>query len=134
MAIIICDIDGTLITGGKAVRKTVDFINSKYGESTIILVTGRPNTQRQSTVASLRRLGIKYNQLKMAPPNTTHQDRIAFKRETARKLKATATVTLAIDNDPDARSAYSSLGISTKNPSSLPAIKKIWDSSAFKFF
>lgn len=130
MATIICDIDGTLLRSGVApIRKTIDFINEQSKNNRIVLVTGRPDSQRSQTVVSLRRAGVKYNALKMAPNTAnTHSKRIEFKRSVGESLKGEAS--LAIDNDADARAAYASAGIPTKSPGSLPEVKK-WAGSAF---
>jgi predicted negative regulator of RcsB-dependent stress response len=130
MATIICDIDGTLLRSGTTpIKKTIDFINEQSKKNKIVLVTGRPDSQRAQTVASLRKAGVKYNALKMAPNTAnTHSRRIEFKRSVGQSLKGEAS--LAIDNDADARAAYASAGIPTKSPGSLPTIKK-WAKSAF---
>lgn len=124
MATIICDIDGTLLVGNRGIQKTVDFINDQAKTNRIVLVTGRPSEERTSTENALRRAGVRYNSLKMHSGPKTHESRIEFKRETGRALKSKGTVLMAIDNDPDARRAYSSVGIPTKSPSSLPEITK----------
>lgn len=130
MATIIVDIDGTLLRSGVVpMRKTVDYINEQSKTHRIVIVTGRPDSDRERTIVALRRAKVKYNALKMAPNTAnTHSKRIEFKRQVAESLKSEAT--LAIDNDADARAAYSSAGIPTKSPGSLPAVRK-WSNSAF---
>jgi hypothetical protein len=46
-----------------------------------------------------------------------------YKYETAKKLKG---VTLAIENNPDARAMYRKAGIKTMDPAKLPDMKKFW--------
>lgn len=130
MATIIVDIDGTLLRAGTTpMRRTIDYINEQHKTHRIVVVTGRPSTERASTVAALRRAGVQYSSLRMAPPSAnTHEKRIEFKRQVGQDLKSEAV--LAIDNDADARAAYSAAGIPTKSPGSLPAVRK-WASSAF---
>lgn len=130
MATIIVDIDGTLLRSGVVpMRRTIDYINEQAKTHRIVVVTGRPDSDRSRTVAALRRAGVRYNALKMAPNTAnTHEKRIEFKRTVGESLKSEAT--LAIDNDADARRAYSSAGIPTKSPGALPAVRK-WAGSAF---
>lgn len=130
MATIIVDIDGTLLRSGVVpMRRTIDYINEEAKTHRIVVVTGRPDSDRSRTVAALRRAGVRYNALKMAPNTAnTHSKRIEFKRSVGESLKGEAI--LAIDNDADARAAYSSAGIPTKSPGALPQVRK-WASSAF---
>ena len=117
----IVDIDDTLLRNGKyPIQRTIDYVNSLPGS--IIIVTGRPNSQRSETVKALRAAGVKYSRLIMNPYGT--KDSNKHKAEVAQKLKS--TVTLAIDNDSGARSAYRNAGIATKDPATLPNMKKFW--------
>jgi len=117
----ICDIDDTLLRNGtQPIRRTIDYINSLSG--TIIIVTGRPASTRKRTVEALRSAGVKYSRLIMNPGSTRSSNE--FKAEVAQRLKG--SVSLAIDNDAGARAAYSKAGIPTKDPASLPDIKKFW--------
>lgn len=124
MATIICDIDGTLLFGSRGIKKTINFINEQAKTNRIVLVTGRPSSERDSTVSALRQAGVRYNSLKMHSGPETHESRIEFKKKTGQALKSQGRVTMAIDNDPDARRAYGSIGIPTKSPSSLPELSK----------
>lgn len=117
----IVDIDDTLLRNGtQPIQRVIDYVNSLPGS--IIIVTGRPNSTRSATVKALRAAGVKYSRLIMNPYSTRESNK--HKAEVAQKLKS--TVTLAIDNDSGARSAYRNAGIPTKNPSSLPDINKFW--------
>jgi hydroxymethylpyrimidine pyrophosphatase-like HAD family hydrolase len=117
----ICDIDDTLLRNGtQPIRRTIDYINSLSGA--IIIVTGRPASTRKRTVEALRAAGVKYSRLIMNPGSTRSSNE--FKAEVAQRLKG--MVNLAIDNDAGARAAYSKAGIPTKDPASLPDIKKFW--------
>jgi ribonucleotide monophosphatase NagD (HAD superfamily) len=130
MATIIVDIDGTLLRAGSTpMRRTIDYINEQAKTHRIVVVTGRPSSQRAATAAALRRAGVRYNALRMAPVSAnTHEKRIEYKRQVGQDLRSEAV--LAIDNDEDARRVYSSAGIPTKSPGSLPEVRK-WASSAF---
>jgi hypothetical protein len=48
-----------------------------------------------------------------------------YKGEMGKKLKARGA-TLAIENNPDARAAYSRAGLATKDPATLPDASKMW--------
>lgn len=126
MAGIIVDIDGTLLTGSGGIDNTIAWVNEKSKTYTIYLVTGRPESDRASTTRALKANGVKYNRLYMNSLGHGHEYTLQSKKERAQSLLKSDNITLAIDNDADARSVYSSLGISTKNPSSLPkSISKI---------
>lgn len=133
MAIIIVDIDGTLLRNGtQPMRHTIDYINEQHKEHRIVVVTGRPSSDRARTEAALRAAGVRYNALRMAPDSAnTHELRVEYKRKVGQTLQASGNVILAIDNDADARRAYSSSNIPTKSPGSLPSVKKFWAGSAF---
>jgi hydroxymethylpyrimidine pyrophosphatase-like HAD family hydrolase len=118
MAIIIVDIDDTLLRNGtQPMRSTIDWVNRQSLKYDIYLVTGRNNSMRDDTVRALSRAGVKYNRLIMNTGSSADSDQ--FKRETAGRLKTKTRIALAVDNSDSARAAYSSIGIPTKNPSAL---------------
>jgi hypothetical protein len=118
MAAIICDIDDTLLRNGvQPIRKTIEWVNSRYGKYTIIIVTGRPSSQRESTVRALRNAGVRYNRLLMNPGSTS--DTANYKFEVGKRLKSQMTVSLAIDNNQTMRAAYQRAGIKSIHPSDL---------------
>lgn len=118
MAIIICDIDDTLLRNGvQPIRKTIDWINERSKNYTIVIVTGRPSSQRQRTVAALRRAGVKYNRLIMNPGSTSSSPE--YKGEVAKRLKSQSRVVLAVENNAAARAAYEKAGVKAIHPSSL---------------
>lgn len=117
----IVDIDDTLLRNGtQPIKRTIDYINSLPGA--IYIVTGRPESQRDRTVAALHAAGVKYSRLIMNPYGTKDSNR--HKGEVARRLRS--KVDLAIDNDAGARAAYAREGIKTKNPATLPDMGKFW--------
>lgn len=117
----IVDIDDTLLRNGtQPIRRTIDYVNSLPGA--IYIVTGRPSSTRVETIRALRSAGVKYSRLIMNPYSTRESNK--HKAEVAERLKG--SVSLAIDNDAGARAAYSRAGIKTKNPASLPDMKKFW--------
>jgi len=118
MAIIICDIDDTLLRNGtQPIQHTIDWINERAKNYSIVLVTGRPESQRKATIKALQAAHIKYNRLIMNPGSTA--DTAAYKKEVGKRLKASGRVAVAIDNNEKMRNAYASVGIKTENPSHL---------------
>ena len=117
----IVDIDDTLLRyGTRPIQRVIDYVNALPGS--IIIVTGRPESTRLETVKALRAAGVKYSRLIMNPYGT--KDSNKHKAEVAQRLKG--SVDLAIDNDAGARAAYAKAGISTKDPATLPDMKKFW--------
>ena len=110
--VIICDIDGTLLNGSTLIQKTWDFVRSLEGA--LFIVTGRPESERDSTISDLRDAGVTYSRLIMNPGSTANS--VAYKKATAEKLLETYNVVAAIENNSDALRAYSSLGIEAINP------------------
>lgn len=118
MAAIIVDIDDTLLRNGtQPIRSTIDWVNERAKDYSIILVTGRPESTREKTVRDLRNAGIRYNRLIMNTGSTRQSDE--FKAQAARRIKSQARIAVAIDNSDSARAAYRSAGIKTASPSSL---------------
>lgn len=118
---VIVDIDDTLLRNGtQPIQKVIDYVNALPDD--IILVTGRSKSDRKETVAALRSAGVKYNRLIMNPYSTRETEK--FKYETAMRLRG---VTLAIDNNATMRAAYQKAGIKTKDPATLPSMKKFWN-------
>lgn len=118
MAAIICDIDDTLLRNGvQPIRKTIDWINERAKNYTIIIVTGRPSSQRERTVAALKRAGVRYNRLIMNPGSTSSSPE--YKGEVAKRIKAQMRVVIAVENNAAARAAYQKSGVKAVHPSSL---------------
>jgi ribonucleotide monophosphatase NagD (HAD superfamily) len=120
MAGIIVDIDGTLLSGSNGIDNTIAWVNEQAKKYTIYLVTGRPDADRSKTTRALKSNGVKYNRLYMNDVYKDHEYTMEHKKQKATELLKDDNIVLAVDNDPDARAVYSRLGISTKNPSSLP--------------
>ena len=117
----ICDIDDTLLRNGtQPIQRVIDYVNALPGS--LILVTGRNVSQRKETVAALRAAGVKYNRLIMNPGSSAETAK--FKYDVGMQLRS--YVDLAIDNNPTMRAAYAKAGIPTKDPATLPDMKKFW--------
>jgi len=72
-------------------------------------------------VKALKNAGISYSSLLMNP--YSYKESNKWKAEVAEKLKE---ATLAIDDNPGARAAYSKVGIKTIHPNDVPDMKKFW--------
>ena len=113
---IISDIDDTLIHAGQRMENVYEYIQTLDGA--LILVTGRPESSRDDTTLELDDLNVVYSRLIMNDGSTA--DSNAFKKATAEELLKTFDVVLAIENNPDARAGYESLGITTLDPADIP--------------
>lgn len=117
----IVDIDDTLLRyGTQPIKRTIEYIKTLKGP--IYIVTGRSPKQRTETVRALRAAGVRYSALYMNPGPMSDNE---YKGEMGKKLKARG-VTLAIENNPDARAAYRNAGLETKDPATLPDMSKFW--------
>jgi HK97 family phage prohead protease len=116
---VIVDIDGTLISGGRLIQKTYNYIDDMQ-DTEIFIVTGRNDSERESTVAELDALGIDYDRLFMNPSSTA--DTPEFKKATAEKLLEEFNVIIAIDNNPANRKVYRELGITALDVSDVPDV------------
>jgi len=126
MAGIIVDIDGTLLSGNNGIDNTIAWVNEKSKTYDIYISTGRPESDRADTTRALKNAGVKYNRIYMNNLGHGHKFTLESKRQHAESLLKSDNIVMAIDNDADARAVYSKLGISVKNPSSLPkSISKI---------
>jgi HK97 family phage prohead protease len=113
--IVVSDIDDTLIADGQLVERVYAFVEEVEGD--LFLVTGRPESQREETVAELESLGIEYDALVMNDASTAGSTE--FKKSAVEKLLETYNVVLAVENNPDAREAYKSLGVKTLDPADI---------------
>jgi len=117
--VIIIDIDGTLIAGGRGIQKNVDYVNELYKEFYIYIVTGRSEDEEDMTISELADAGVQYDDIEfnedMSVPTAT------YKKQKAQDILEENPVKLAIDNDAAARRAYSDLGIATMDPKTITA-------------
>lgn len=113
---LIVDIDGTLVTNdGQPRPAVIDFVD-KFDWS-VFIVTARPESERDSTVAELESIGVDYAELYMKP--NRDDDSVTFKRGVARTLQRSFDVLAAIDNDEAMRRMYSRLGIESIDPNDI---------------
>ncbi len=117
--VLIVDIDGTLLQNGvQPMQKVIDYVNNDYSEYLVVVVTARLETDREATVAALSDAGFKYDRLIMKQDETV--DSSEYKKGVAEALIADGkTINEAIENDADARDAYTQLGIKAIDPNEL---------------
>ena len=116
---VIVDIDGTLISGGRLIEKTYNYIDDME-DTEIFIVTGRNDSTRDATVAELDSLGIDYDRLFMNPGSSAQTPE--FKKATAEKLLQEYNVIIAIDNNPANRKVYRELGITALDVTDVPEV------------
>lgn len=116
MSAVICDIDGTLVFGGKPIQKTIDYIKELDQRYQIFVVTARPSSRREETTAMLKEFGVPFHRLIMNDTGISHKDGLESKRTAAESILFVQRVVVAIDNDLDARKVYASLKIKTLDP------------------
>jgi hydroxymethylpyrimidine pyrophosphatase-like HAD family hydrolase len=116
---IIVDIDGTLFNGVSPNSRVVEYVNKKWENHRIIIVTGRPDSRYGETVRELDRAGIKWDDLLMSDRSTNQAPE--FKRDTAKKLKEELKLRIvqAIDDNGAARRYYRQLGIDAISPNNV---------------
>ena len=117
--VIIVDIDGTLIAGGRGIQKNVDYVNELYKEFYIYIVTGRSEDEEDMTISELADAGVQYDDIQFNEDMSMSTPE--YKKMTAQDILEENPVKLAIDNDASARRAYASLGIATKDPKTITA-------------
>lgn len=120
---IIVDVDNTLVKGNKPVQKTIDYINKKWDNHRIIVVSGRPKSRTEETKRELDRAGVRWDEIYLSDfpigPNSSR----AFKEYKAKELqKQGVKITQAIDDDSEARRLYTQAGIKSMSPSSFKSI------------
>jgi uncharacterized protein len=113
--IIISDLDDTLIHAGERMNEVYEFLDNM--DRAIFIVTGRPESEREATVAELEEADIEYSELIMNPGSTEESN--TYKKATAEKLLETYNVILAVENNPDARTGYADLGIEVLDPADI---------------
>jgi len=123
---VIVDIDGTLIERGQLIEKTYAYIDDME-DTEIFIVTGRNDSQRDSTIAELDELGVEYDRLFMNPGSTA--DTPEFKKATAEALLKEFNVILAIDNNAENRAVYRELGITALDVTDVPDVPDSQDES-----
>lgn len=117
--VVIVDIDGTLIAGGRGIQKNVDYVNGLYADYYIYIVTGRSEDEEKSTVAELADAGVLYDDIEFNEDMSIPTPE--YKKAKAEEILSEHPVALAIDNDEAARRSYADLGIKTLDPKTIEA-------------
>jgi len=115
---IVTDIDGTLIDkDGQTMTPVVDYIKAEAEE--VVVLTNRPESAREKTVADLKATGLPYAQLIM---NKDGNPAPEFKAAAVKAmLDADIEVDEFIDNDAANRDAVEALGVDVCDPAEIMA-------------
>jgi hypothetical protein len=108
---IIVDIDETLIDSeGNTIQSTLDWVQENRKGRSVIVLTARAEESRERTVESLKKAGLKYDELFMSDlPAGAY---VESKRWRVNKLlEDNYIIDMAIDDDLDVRKMYESLGV-----------------------
>ena len=115
---IFTDIDDTILKDGQPVERVIDYIDEN-GEEVVVL-TNRPEADRDKTVAELDGIGFEYDALIM---NDSNAEAPAFKAGVIQaELDAGRPVDLFIDNRSDTRDAVAALGVTVMAPEDVPEV------------
>lgn len=107
---IISDIDGTLVSPAGRNERLIQLLNES--DAQIVVITGRLRSRRPETENLLDSIGLDYDELIMSAGG----DPNAHKHDAAESLLTRFTIRDAYDDNPDARAAYQSLGITAHAP------------------
>lgn len=111
----ITDIDGTLLDRGQPIQEVIDFID-EYAEEVVVL-TNRPESDREQTVKDLEATGLEYEDLIMNGGDAPAPE---FKASVVKAmLDAGEAVDLFIDNDKANRDAVEALGVTVMDPADI---------------
>ena len=117
--VVVTDIDGTIfIDGNKVNEELLSYLDS-FPSTSIFVVTGRLEEDRERTSNELTDAGVRFDDLVMRPDESLTSNE--FKAETAVRLMETYNVMVAVDNDEGARAAYRAAGITALHPNEVPA-------------
>ena len=114
---VIVDIDGTLLNGLEPIQRVVDYVNKLYEDFYIYIVTARMEDEEDATVAALDVAGVEYDDIEFKEDSAIPTPE--YKKEKAQDILEESPVRLAIDNDPDNRSAFRELGIPVLDPADI---------------
>ena len=114
--ITITDIDGTIIERGQPVENVLDYIDEL--DLDVIVLTNRPESDRDKTVQDLADADLEYTRLIM---NGGSLPASQFKKDEVQKLLNEGfDPEVFIDNDEENRKAVASLGVKVLDPADIP--------------
>ena len=114
--ITITDIDGTIIERGQPVENVLDYIDEL--DLDVIVLTNRPESDRDRTVQDLADADLEYTRLIM---NGGSLPAPQFKKDEVQKLLNEGfDPEVFIDNDEENRKAVASLGVKVLDPADIP--------------
>ena len=114
--ITITDIDGTIIERGQPVENVLDYIDEL--DLDVIVLTNRPESDRDRTVQDLADADLEYTRLIM---NGGSLPASQFKKDEVQKLLNEGfDPEVFIDNDEENRKAVASLGVKVLDPADIP--------------
>jgi len=115
---IFTDIDDTILKDGQPVERVIDYIEDIAEE--IVVLTNRPEADREKTIADLDAIDLDYDTLIM---NNTGAKAPVFKAGVIKaELDAGRQVDLFIDNSPENRDAVAALGVKVMDPAYIPVL------------
>lgn len=115
---IFTDIDDTIIKDGQPVEKVIKYIDETAEE--VVVLTNRPESDREKTVSDLAAIGFEYDELVM---NDGTEEAPVFKaRIVKERLDKGEAVDLFIDNRADSREAVAALGVEVMDPAAVPEV------------
>jgi ribonucleotide monophosphatase NagD (HAD superfamily) len=114
--ITITDIDGTIIERGQPVENVLDYIDEL--DLDVIVLTNRPESDRDRTVQDLADADLEYTRLIMNGGSAPAQE---FKKAEVQKLLNEGfDPEVFIDDSKDNRDAVASLGVKVLDPADIP--------------
>jgi len=106
----ISDIDDTLLVNGTIHQDYFDWLDHQNVK--LYLVTGRDESQRETTMNQLDDFNVQYRELIMRPSQIPPAGTNDWKGSVAKELIGNGEdVKFAVDNDPAARAAYKKAGV-----------------------
>ena len=106
----ISDIDDTLLVNGAIHQDYFDWLDHQNVK--LYLVTGRDESQRETTMNQLDDYNVQYRELIMRPSQIPPAGTNDWKGSVAKELIGNGeNVKFAVDNDPAARAAYKKAGV-----------------------
>jgi len=115
---IFTDIDDTIIKDGQPVEKVIKYIDETAEE--VVVLTNRPESDREKTVADLAAIGFEHDELVMN--NGTEEAPVFKARIVKERLDKGEAVDLFIDNRADSREAVAALGVEVMDPAAVPEV------------